>query len=302
MLIRPMVTAGLALCLTLGGAAAEDYHFRAGGGFTYTERSEPALGLWLSYHRGQLTEYQPSLIHLGTSRDELAQGATERASFLRWHPTLDFRTGTDDVMGAWLFDLHADLELMPWSYPAGAGPSGAPDLARSRHTFPFSLGVEADRNFNSLGIVGQLGWRPVAGAGVGDYRVGVNPILEFGVQGGYKVGLRTPPPAGARGGDIDESLEPQESFIARLVGTVDGQFILRRGNRPITWDYRFEGYWDMVNSDLYHRLSTELRVPFAALSSNEVLFSWDVFRYENGSGRPSFNEGQQMTTGLSAEF
>lgn len=301
-MVARLTLAGCVMVALAQVALAQDPDrlFRAGAGYTLTERDESALNLWLQYQRAPVRTLEPRLVPLGTSAAELAEGRTTRAAFLRWSPLVDFRGGTDDTMGALIFEFHADIVNLPWSYPAGGDPRGAPDPAGSFTTWPISIGLESSRNLDSLGIVGEIAWHPVA-AGTNDYRrFGLNPWFEIGLQGGYKAKLQTPD--FTAGGDLDESQEPQNRWLLRAVGSAGFYLNLTKGRRPVTLNALFEGYWDVVNDDFYHRLSTELRAPIASFRNDNLLLYWDIFRYENGVGRPTFNEGQQLTSGLSAEF
>jgi len=172
----------------------------------------------------------------------------------------------------------------------------APDSQKYFSVFPFSVGIETNRNFDNMNGLFEIGYMPFQK--IGDrYFLGLDPILCIFLQGGYKFKLNDPEIE--TGGAKDESKEKPDNglFRTKLGGKAD--FILFRSET----DFKFslsvipEGWvwYDFINDDWYHQVIGILRLSI----SGDKHFD---FKYENGSGAPNFNEGQQFSANLTINF
>jgi len=164
------------------------------------------------------------------------------------------------------------------------------------HVFPFSLGFESDRNFESVSALAEIGYVPYFLKNE-KWKLGVKSKLGLFLQAGYKIEVDDDPEA-KEGGAVDESAEEPDSEIARIkfdAGTQIDLFSYSKGKQYVALVPRVRLWWDMVNSELYHKVEASIKFPLGSDKSFDL-------KYENGSGAPNFNEGEQFSANISIKF
>lgn len=173
---------------------------------------------------------------------------------------------------------------------------GEPDYFKSLNVFPFSIGLETDKKFDSPAVLAEFGWTPI-GKKVSDFeRFGLDATRGFGVfaQLGYKFdnGGSTIED-NAQGGDTDQSDESRDESIARIKAELAYGFELA-GLCVVT--PKMTGWYDMKNGATYHQIEALIRI---SLVKDKYFFD---MKYDKGSGAPNFNEGDQFAAGLTIAY
>jgi hypothetical protein len=266
------------------------------------------LALWPSLAAGQT----PVNLSIGALRTEAERAAVRfvvdvasaisgadvqlnaKNGLLYLSPDIRIESGEDDafnsivakVVGSVLFFQTVDVGGIP-----------TPDT-RFFHALPVSAGIEADRGFENIAFLGEFGYVPwfqgavpralkTSRVGVfvqGGYKAAVDPLAEAEEMG----------PSGAR----DESAEAPNSGLFRFKASAKfAPEVTLSASRGIGLGVVGSGdlWWDVVNSEIYHRLEATFRIRVA--TDRYVDFS-----YQNGSGAPNFNEGDQFSANLTVTF
>lgn len=186
--------------------------------------------------------------------------------------------------------------IMVFDTTSVAGIHDIPDLSKTFHNFPVSVGMESNQSFTFVNGLVEAGYVPWYQS---DKRI--NPIVrqtKVGIflQGGYK--FSTNDTTKNRGGATDESSEKADGnlFRAKLVLGVsptvyfdsEKQFGFSLIGNSTTW-------YDFINNEIYYKLEGKLRF----LITRDYYFE---LGYEKGSGAPNFNQGGQFTTNLAVRF
>ncbi|RJP77016.1 MAG: hypothetical protein C4524_09005 [Candidatus Zixiibacteriota bacterium] len=252
-----------------------------GWSFIRTELEREAVGL--------LIEFSPQL-----NQGRYLSGSGG-AGYLG--PSFALRTGSDDAFESILAKVTGF-----WIGTPPLDEDNEPDYIRHWvHVFPFSAGLETDRDFTTPAGVIELGWTPLGPRGRinparPQARFGLAPDRRFGLflQGGYKFKAAENPaslPSGA--GDLDASAEKPDAALARIKAELAYGF---------DWEDRVlllplgTVWYDVVNGEVYFRAEGLIRF---MLVQNRYFLD---FRYEKGSGAPKFNEGDQFSAGLAIAF
>ena len=173
-----------------------------------------------------------------------------------------------------------------------------PDLQRTFHVFPFSIGAETNGSFSYANLIMEAGYTPW-------YYQPNNDIPEllkkvkagFFLQTGYKFVVDTSN-AKVTGGAKDESNEMLNKTIlrAKLVFDIDTKNLMQnQSGFGIGLIGSTNLWYDLVNSKVYHKLAGKARL---YLNKN---YYFD-FIYEKGSGAPNFNQGAQFGASLGVTF
>lgn len=94
------------------------------------------------------------------------------------------------------------------------------------------------------------------------------------------------------GGAADESKEAADDEILRV--KIDATAKLGDSDAFVNFLPSLQGWYDISNSETYYRIEAVLRF-------NIINRHFDV-RYEKGSGAPNFNEGRQISAGMTMSF
>lgn len=208
-------------------------------------------------------------------------------SFFMITPELDIRTGTADAYSSivlkatGLFNVFKTTEI--------AGLIG-PDYNKTFHTFPISIGVETNNQFNNTNGILEAGWIPYYqsyGRSSPDWIKRTN----FGVflQAGYKFNYDS----SGVGGQVNESEELPKKGILRVRGSfgVDTDRFVKIRGLDIGLVGTADGWGDLINSAFYHKLEGRVRVYLSEATAFDFIFT-------SGSGAPLFNEAEQYGVGV----
>lgn len=246
---------------------------------TKTELKNSAITVGISYIR--------SLDSAWREQDFLIGG---KNSFFLITPQIDIETGTQDAFSS----ISAKVSgLFTTFKTTTVDDVVTPDLDKAFNTFPISLGIETNNLFSYVNGIAEIGWVPwYQSAGSSEFL----KHTKFGlfVQGGYKFYVDT---TQGIGGQKDESLEKIRSSIFRAKGSVGiaTGAIIKLGAFRLGLAGDADGWYDIKNGKVYHRLQASGRFYLAP----EYYFD---FIYQNGSGAPNFNTGNQWGTKLTVTF
>lgn len=172
----------------------------------------------------------------------------------------------------------------------GPAPLVIPDLGKLFHAIPISVGVESDSQLRNIAALLEVGWSPLLYPEQKPFKLGENVKFELLVQTGYK--FKVSDVSNGVGGLEDESAESPNKGLARLKASLEirqniGSRIGIRGDAV--------GWYDLVNNEFYHRLDATVRL---------TMFPGKHFdlKYQNGSGAPNFNKGNQFSANLALEL
>jgi hypothetical protein len=215
---------------------------------------------------------------------------TGKHSFFLVMPDINVETGTQDAFSS--INVKATALFASFKTETVEG-IVTPDLDKAFQTFPISLGVETNNLFSYVNGIIEAGWVPWYQS------KGSSMFLKhtkFGLflQGGYKFHIDS---TQGKGGQVDQSAEPVRSTILRAKGSlgISTGAIINIGAFKIGLAGDGDGWYDIMNSQFYHRLSVKGRI---FLNSDNYF----DFGYENGSGAPTFNKGSQFGVGLTVTF
>lgn len=259
----------------------------------------------------------PLELSIGTIRTEAEAAAV--GLLVKYTEKMDeeyFFSNASDVTSSngkgWLFDISPEVELqtgekdsfnglvakltgnyITFSTTTVSG-IGTPNTAELFHVLPVSFGFESDRNFEKVNFLVEAGYVPFD---LGSkWRLGLDSKIGIFLQAGYKYEVDGNASTNT-GGAVDESEEDLDSGIAR-VKLDAGTEILKYNyskSRTIALIPRARVWYDIVNSEIYHKLEAKLQFSL----TKDKFFD---LKYENGSGAPNFNEGDQFSANLTIKF
>ena len=208
-------------------------------------------------------------------------------------PEISIQTGDEDSFNgltAKLKGYHAEFQ------DTIIGGVPAPDSLKFFSVFPFSCGLETNREFNTINALLEVGCIPFKKLS-SKYFFGLNPAIGIYLQGGYKFEIDDE--KHLTDGAADESEEDADSFLLRtkLGGKGDIAVYEFGVNSKYSINLIPEAWvwYDLANDEFYHRLVGVLRL------SMDRSKHFDL-KYENGSGAPNFNEGDQFSANLTVVF
>lgn len=235
--------------------------------------------------------YLKSFDSIWQQQDYLFAG--KRSAFLLT-PEANIQTGNQDAFSS--ITLKATGLLMTFQETTISGVA-TPNTGRTFNTFPMSLGVETNNLFNSINAIAEAGWVPWYQSATSSTPEWIKRT-KFGVfiQAGYKFYVDTTGKT-AIGGEVDESLEEIKSGIFRAKGSfgIDTKSILKVNGLDIGLVGTADAWYDFANGTVYHRIDARGR--FYLTTENFI----DLI-YQNGSGAPNFNQGDQFGVGLTITF
>lgn len=235
--------------------------------------------------------YLKSFDSIWQQQDYLFAG---KRSFFLLTPEANIQTGNQDAFSS--ITLKATGLLMTFQETTVSGVA-TPNTGRTFNTFPISLGVETNNLFNAVNAIAEVGWVPWYQAATRSTPAWVK-ATKFGLflQAGYKFYVDTTGKT-AIGGEIDQSEEDIRSTILRAKGSfgIDTKSILKVNGLDIGLVGTADAWYDFANGAVYHRIDARGR--FYLTTENYI----DLI-YQNGSGAPNFNQGDQFGVGLTITF
>lgn len=246
-----------------------------------TSLKESAIRLGITYLR--------SLDSIYGDQEHFLPG---KRSFFLITPELDIETGTEDAFSSINLKATGLFNLFKTTTVAGLI---TPDYNKTFHTFPVSLGIETNNQFDNTNGILEVGWIPYYQS-YGRATPTWIKKTNFGIflQGGYKFNKDT---VGLIGGEVDESLEAEKRGIFRVKGSfgVNTDRLVKVAGFDLGLVGTADGWGDVVNSEFYHKLEGRLRV----FLTDQYYFD---FLVSSGSGAPTFNTRTQAGVGLTMRF
>lgn len=163
------------------------------------------------------------------------------------------------------------------------------------HAFPLSFGFESDRNFENVSSLLELGYVPFYLKN--KWKLGLKSKIGLFVQAGYKFEIEDNPEV-KEGGSVPETEEEPDSEILRFkldAGTQINLFSYSKGKQSVSLVPRVRLWSDMANSEIYHKYEATLKFSLGKDKSFDL-------KYEDGSGAPNFNEGEQFSANISIKY
>jgi hypothetical protein len=211
-------------------------------------------------------------------------------------PEIKIQTGEEDAFNGIIAKISGNYLFFKTTDVCGAQ---TPDSSKAFTVIPVSVGFETDRRFNNLNLLTEVGYVPWGPKDSNNkLRFGLNPRLGIFVQAGYKFKLSSASAMPATGGAADESSEKPDSALLRLKAAACADLPLvtfSKGKRTVRLILAGAGWYDIKNSEFYHELDVILRLPLSGARYFDL-------QYENGSGAPSFNKGNQFSANLTIVF
>lgn len=164
---------------------------------------------------------------------------------------------------------------------------------------PLAAGFETDRRIRHLNALLEVGIVPFANLSP-RLKLGQNLRIGLFVQAGYKARVeRTKAGSGQNGGAADQSEEKPDSALLRLkldsALNYSPSLFRFRDFDYITLIGKATGWLDMAHGAAYHRLEGTLRFHLTADRFLDLT-------YENGSGAPNFNRGDQFSANITVRY
>lgn len=215
-----------------------------------------------------------------------------KRSFFLVTPELDIQTGTADAFSSISVKATGLFNIFKTTTVAGLT---TPDYNKTFHSFPVAIGIETTNEFNNTNGILEAGWVPYYQSYGRTSPTWVKKT-SFGLflQAGYKFSKDT---VGLIGGEVDESLEKEESAILRARGTfnINTDRLVKLAGFDIGLIGTADGWGDIINSEFYHKLEGRVRV----FLTDQY---WLDFMITRGSGAPLFNQATQGGLGLTMKF
>jgi len=230
-----------------------------------------------------LTDFQNEAISLGIdytrSLDSMFKVQdillAQNKSLFQLTPGINVQSGTEDAFSSIQLKLSGIFMTFQTTY---VGNQVTPDLNKGFQTFPISLGIETNNQFNILNTLAEAGWVPWFKKNPEGNTLNPFRTIRVGlfIQSGYKFDFVKDSTAHTCPMDVlnicdgaaDESEEEPNSFLLRGKGSlkIDTQNLALR----IYFSRKNDKYFDVA--------------------------------YQKGSGAPNFNRGDQFGMGLTVAF
>ena len=207
-------------------------------------------------------------------------------------PEIDIQIGDEDIFNGLIAKLTGNFIHFDTIKVAGVT---TPCSDCFFHVFPLSFGFESDRNFENVATLFELGYVPYFPWNKWDF--GRESKVGIFLQAGYKIEVDNDPEP-KEGGATNDSSEEPDSEIARIkldASTQINLFSYFNEKQYVSFIPRIRLWYDIINSEVYHKFEASIKFP---LGTNK---SFDL-KYENGSGAPNFNEGEQVSANISIKF
>lgn len=250
-----------------------------------TAAEQAAVGLAIKYKEKVDDEY------FVTNANRINE-SSGKGWLLSIAPEVEIQTGEADSFNGVTAKLTGNYLRFRMVEVAGIN---TPDTEKPFTAYPISLGLESNRNFERNSLLLEVGYVPFSLTS--RWQIGIQTNFAVFLQAGYKFETDETP-ADVEGGAVDESKEEPDSELLRLkldVSTKLLKYNLSDGRYQISLIPRVRAWYDIANSETYHKIEAELSI---SLGDGKTF----DFRYEDGSGAPNFNEGSQFGTFLTVNF
>lgn len=215
-----------------------------------------------------------------------------KRSFLLVTPEIDIRTGTEDAYSSIVLKAAGIWNVFQTKKSSGG--LIVPDFGKTVHSFPVSIGLETNNQFNNTNGILEVGWVPFYQSYTRSSPAWIKHT-KFGVflQTGYKFNGDT---TGAGGQHYEGEEQVKDAiFRGRGLFSVDTKTILRAGNINVGLVGSVEGWADIVNSAFYHKVEGRARLHISDSQYIDFIIS-------SGSGAPLFNQAKQYGVGTTIKL
>jgi len=215
-------------------------------------------------------------------------------SLYSFTPDLKILVGSNDVFNGITAKYVGNI--MVFDTTSVAGVHGIPDLSRTFHNFPVSVGMETNQTFSFINGLVEAGYVPWYQT---DKRISsIIRQTKVGIflQGGYK--FSTSDTTRLSGGATDQSNENIQGNILRaklIIGFSPVIYFDKAKQLGVSVIGNSTTWYDILHSRIYYKLEGKLRL----LIAKDYFVD---FGYEKGSGAPNFNQGEQFTANLAVRF
>jgi len=168
------------------------------------------------------------------------------------------------------------------------------------HLVPLSAGIETNNTFTSVNGILEFGYVPWYQSPMMSKVPKLLKHTKVGIflQTGYKINIDN---IGIEpvGGQIDESKETVDKGILRTKGSfvVDTKSLFEINGVGVGLVGSTDGWYDFLNDEVYYSVKGTAR--FYLIVNKDYFFD---LKYQNGSGAPNFNQGEQFGMGLTMAF
>ena len=214
-------------------------------------------------------------------------------------PEFDLKGGGDDSFSSIVLKLSGHIFGFATESISGTELLGPRTKNVWTHVIPISLGVETDQNADSANTIFEIGYAPLYQR---DQHIrdsfGFNPFVALYFQGGYKFKLSDDAEVTQTGGRADQSKEKLDDELLRIKLDIRYQTkipVFNTENNALSLIAGAKAWYDIANGEFYDH--QEVTVRWAMTDTQTIDFT-----YENGSGAPNFNQGQQISTRLTVKF
>ncbi len=259
------------------------------------------------------TQQSPLSLSLGTIRTEAEASAVnllieytkdlpdlfkpcqlgQMSCLLDLTPAIKIETGDKDSFNGVILKLSGNYVIF---YETDIPAPHTVDTDRVFHAFPIAVQVESNRKFDNVSTLLEVGYVPFyLRESKTNLKLGLNPKIGIFLQAGYK--FKTSDNA-ETGGAADQSKESPNSALLRLKGALDANIPVISFSEDkfgISFLPKATGWFDIANSTFYHSVELIARLTLAKGKYFDV-------KYQNGSGEPNFNKGDQFGANITIQF
>jgi hypothetical protein len=228
------------------------------------------------------------------------RASVDKGWILDLSPEVSIETGDKDSFNGVIAKMTGNFMRIRLK-PLEGLPEKVADTEKLIHVAPISFGFEGDRNFDSVATLLETGYIPLLiPKGLGfQHKIGVF------LQAGYKFDANEEGEP-ETGGAQDQSAEEEDSSILRLKGRAGTQLCLLGQRKGCLhelandkWGISFildaAGWYDIANEKTYHSIDARLRLTLLEDRHFDL-------KYQDGSGAPNFNEGEEFSANLTVNF
>jgi len=258
-----------------------------------TEAEQAALGILVKYSENIDSNY----LLLNAKPKNFDIDSDDSGWLFDISPEIEIQTGDADAFNGIIAKITGNyirFDLKKIEYE-GQKPVITPDSSKLFHVYPISVGFESDRNFQNVSGLLEAGYIPF----YSKWKLGLQHKVGIFIQGGYKFENDEDDNATPNiGGAVNESEEKPGDEIARIkfdAGTDLTLPFLSKGKYNIHFIPRARLWYDLINSEVYHKYEAVLKLTLGKDRSFDL-------RYEDGSGAPNFNEGEQFSANISFKY
>ncbi|HKI02990.1 MAG TPA: hypothetical protein VKK31_13525 [Thermoanaerobaculia bacterium] len=219
-------------------------------------------------------------------------------------PDISIETGDKDSFNGVIAKMTGNYMRIRLTELPGI-PQPIADSNKLIHVVPVSFGFEGNRNFDDVAAILETGYIPML------IPKGLGFMHKVGIflQAGYKFDASKDGEQES-GGAEDQSAEEPDTSILRLKTSVGTKWCLLGNNGGCLralggglgkgdWSVNVlldaSGWYDIANQETYHLIDARLRLTLKEARNFDL-------KYQDGSGAPNFNKGDEFSANLTIGF